>query len=97
MICSASRYLMVAWLVGVVAASVTGSEPMAWAAAAAAVALTYAVTRWGPQRFRASSCAVPSSAGATNRMPRRQEPVAGEAEPARSLVSSAQQSASSGR
>ena len=61
MICSASRYLMVAWVVGVVAASVTGSEPMAWAAAAVAVALTYALTRWGPSRFQATGCAVLSS------------------------------------
>ncbi|MEO6989817.1 MAG: hypothetical protein ABI239_14360 [Aquihabitans sp.] len=76
MICSASRYLMVAWVVGVVAASVTGSETLAWAAAAVAVALTYAVTRWGPQRFRATGCAVPSSAGATDRVHRRREPVA---------------------
>lgn len=57
MICSATRYLMVAWIVGVVAATVTGSEPVAWVAAAIAVAFTYGLTRWGPSRFRPTVCA----------------------------------------
>ena len=67
MICSASRYLIVAWIVGVVAASVTGSEPLAWTAAAVAVALTYVLTRWGPSRFQASGCAVSGSVGRDGR------------------------------
>lgn len=74
MICSASRYLMVAWLVGVVAASATGSESMAWAAAAVAVAVAYAVTRWGPNRFRATGCAVPVGS-AVDRQERNQTAV----------------------
>lgn len=66
MICAASRYLMVAWVVGVVAASVTGSETLAWAAAAIAAGLIYALSRWGPQRLRVTGCAVPVDGGRPN-------------------------------
>lgn len=55
--CSATRLLVVAWIVGVVAVTVTGSEPAAWAAATAAVAVTYGLTRWGPARLRPATCA----------------------------------------
>ncbi len=65
MICAASRYLIVAWIVGVVAASVTSSEPLAWTAAAAAVAITYGLGRWGPSRFQPANCAVPARSDIT--------------------------------
>lgn len=78
MICSASRYLIVAWIIGVVAASATGSEPLAWTAATVAVAITYGLGRWGPSRFRPAGCAVPASAGVTTESGRHRDPVVAE-------------------
>lgn len=97
MICSASRYLIVAWIVGVVSASVTGSEPMAWTAAAVAVALTYALTRWGPARFRASGCAVPGSARRDERARQSGAPKAGDHARIEAIDIRTTQDASSGR
>jgi hypothetical protein len=60
MMCSASRYLLVAWVAGLAAATLTGSDALGWAAAAVAVAVAYGLGRVSPGRFGGGSCALPA-------------------------------------
>lgn len=62
MMCSASRYVLVAWFAGLLTATATGSDALGWAAAAIAVALSWALARRDPARFGVTSCAVPQRA-----------------------------------
>ncbi len=56
MMCSASRYVLVAWLAGLLATTATGSDALGWAGAAVAVAATYGFARLFPARFGGGSC-----------------------------------------
>ena len=58
MTCSAARLLIVAWAVGLLTTTISGSEVVGWVAAGVAVAMAVAIERWKPGRFGASSCAV---------------------------------------
>lgn len=57
--CSASRYVLIAWFAGLVTTSLTGSDVLGWAAAGIAVAAAYGLARWSPARFGGGSCALP--------------------------------------
>jgi hypothetical protein len=59
MMCSASRYLLVAWVAGLAGATLTGSDTVGWAAAAIAVAVAYGLARRSAGRFGGGSCALP--------------------------------------
>jgi hypothetical protein len=58
--CSLSRFIVVATLVGVAASSLTGSDAVGWLAAGAAAGLLWTAERLIPQ-FRGRSCPVPAS------------------------------------
>jgi hypothetical protein len=60
MMCSASRYLLIAFGVGSVTASFAGSDLAGWVAAAVAVLGYVALERRFPARF-GSSCALPDT------------------------------------
>lgn len=57
--CTWTRYVLIAGVVGVLAASLTGDEPAGWLAAGLAVVATLAAERRFPGRFGAASCPVP--------------------------------------
>lgn len=59
--CSLSHYLLIAGLVGILTSGVTGSDALGWAAAGAAVLMTYLAGRRFPGRFGAASCDVPGA------------------------------------
>lgn len=61
MMCSASRYVLVAWFAGLFATTATGSDTLGWLAAGLTVAATYAFARLFPARFGGGSCALPQS------------------------------------
>lgn len=63
MMCSASRYVLIAWVAGLAVATATGSDALGWAAAAAAVAVVYALARRSPDRFGGGTCALPPRPG----------------------------------
>lgn len=56
--CAASRYVLLAWLAGMIATTVTGSDAIGWLAAGLVVALAVGLSRWFPDRF-ATSCPLP--------------------------------------
>jgi hypothetical protein len=60
MMCSASRYLLVAWVAGLAVTTLTGSDTLGWAAAAVAVGIAYVLARRAPGRFGGGSCALPT-------------------------------------
>lgn len=60
--CTASRYLMIAFGFGLVASSLTGSDGIGWLVAVVAVLTAYVLERQFPQRFGGTSCAVPRQA-----------------------------------
>ena len=62
MTCSATRFILLAWAVGLLAATLSGSDLVGWVAAAFAVAIAVGVGRLMPGRFGRSSCAVPRRA-----------------------------------
>lgn len=62
MTCSATRFILLAWAVGLLAATVSGSDLVGWVAAGVAVATAMVVGRLMPGRFGGSSCAVPRRA-----------------------------------
>lgn len=66
MVCSLSRYVMVAWVAGLVAATATGSDAVGWAAAAVTVLAVWALGRLQPGRFGSASCAVPGPSTAAD-------------------------------
>lgn len=58
MTCSATRLVIIAWAVGLLVATISGSDAVGWLAAGVAVAIAVAIGRWVPGRLGASSCAV---------------------------------------
>ena len=66
MMCSASRYLLIAFGVGSLTASFAGSEAIGWVAAIVAVLGFIALERRFPARF-GGTCALPAPGGATDR------------------------------
>lgn len=65
MMCSASRYLLIAFGVGSLTASIAGSEAVGWAAAVVAVLGFVALERRFPARF-GGTCALPAPGGAAD-------------------------------
>lgn len=59
MTCVATRLILLAFAVGLVVSSVTGSDAVGWLAAGVAVALAFAAGRLVPNRSSGSACAVP--------------------------------------
>jgi hypothetical protein len=59
MMCSASRYLLLAWITGMIVATVTSSDLLGLVAAALAAATAYGLARLNPARFGGGSCPLP--------------------------------------
>lgn len=59
MTCGATRLIILAWVVGLVGASISGSDAVGWLAAGVAVAIAFAIGRMLPNRFAGSTCALP--------------------------------------
>lgn len=70
MMCSASRYLLIAFGVGSLTASFAGSEAIGWVAAIVAVLAFMALERRFPARF-GGTCALPTP-GAVSADPARE-------------------------
>lgn len=60
MTCAATRLISIAFAVGLVVSTLTGSDLLGWAAAGIAVALAWLAPRVIPSRVARSSCAVRS-------------------------------------
>ncbi len=59
MTCAATRLIIVAFAVGLLVSTISGSDAIGWMAAGIAVAIAIGVGRLAPNRFGGSTCPVP--------------------------------------